>query len=527
MNSNNWSDYSKYLPLEWSYTPDPTTSDFVGLTTDNKLAFFNQDDLSSVSTVRINGLNEGTSLVGIDFRPNTGELFGVSSDSRIYTIDVTTGYVTQVGTAPLAAALNGTSFGFDFNPTVDRIRLVSDAAQNLRLNPNNGAVVDADPATPGLQVDGDLNGGTNSIVASAYTNNFSGTTTTVLYGIDSYTDQLFIQNPPNAGTQVLVGDLGVDFGSDVGFDIVTQYGIDTAFATSGSSLYTIDLTTGAAYLLGEIGDACAYDAFDFTGLAARSPVVKPEPAMAQFVGLTADSDLVFFNSNGANFNGLNNLTKVDVTGLEYGESLVGIDFRPATGELFGVGSFDRLYKIDVTTGYATQVGNEFVLDLDGDYFGFDFNPTVDRIRLVSDAGQNLRINPDTGAIVDADILTAGVQADGNLNGATTSIVASAYTNNFAGATSTILYGIDADTDQLFIQNPPNAGTQNLVGSLGVDIAPDAGFDIVTMNGVDMGFVTSGSSFYSINLNTGAASLLGTIQDVNQPIGLIGFAAAIV
>lgn len=527
MNSNNWYNDSKYRPSEWSNTPDPTTSDFVGLTVDNNLAFFNQADFRNVSTVQINGLNEGASLVGIDFRPNTGELFGVSSDSRVYTIDVTTGYVTQVGTAPLAAALNGTSFGFDFNPTVDRIRLVSDAAQNLRLNPNNGVVVDADPATPGLQVDGDLNGGTTSIVASAYTNNFSGTTTTVLYSIDAYTDQLFIQNPPNAGTQVLVGDLGVDFGSDVGFDIVTQNGIDTAFATSGASLYTIDLATGAAHLLGEVGDACACDAFDFTGLAARSPVVKPDPATAQFVGLTADSDLVFFNANGANFNGLNNLTQVEVTGLECGESLVGIDFRPATGELFGVGSFDRLYTIDVTTGYAMQVGDKFALDLTGNYFGLDFNPTVDRIRLVSDAGQNLRINPNTGAIVDADILTAGVQADGNLNGATSSIIAAAYTNNIAGATSTILYGINADTDQLFIQNPPNAGTQNLVGSLGVDITANAGFDIVTMNGVDTGFVTSGSSFYSINLNSGAATLLGHVLDGNQPIGLIGFAAAIV
>ncbi|MDX2244876.1 MAG: DUF4394 domain-containing protein [Leptolyngbyaceae cyanobacterium bins.302] len=525
MKSTKLPNYSEHLPTDWVYAPDPTTAEFVGLTADNQLVFFNDENLTSFSTVNVSGLNYGEDLVGIDFRPNTGQLFGVSSDSRIYTIDVTTGYATQIGTAPLAIPLNGTSFGVDFNPTVDRLRFVSDAGQNLRLNPNNGAVVDADPATAGLQADGNLNGATSSIAASAYTNNFSGTTTTTLYGIDPATDKLFIQNPPNAGTQVLVGDLGVDFGSYLGFDIVTQSGMNTAFATADSSLYSIDLSTGAATLVGAVGDAC--NPLSFTGLAARSPIVKPDPATAQFVGLTADSDLVFFNSNGANFNGLNNLTKVDITGLAYGESLLGIDFRPATKELFGVADSNRLYKIDLTTGYATQIGSEFALDLDGTSFGVDFNPTVDRIRLVSDAGQNLRINPITGAIVDADITTAGLQVDGNLNGATSSIVAAAYTNNFAGTTATTLYGIDAATDQLFIQNPPNAGTQNLVGALGVDIAANSSFDIVTANGVNTGYISSGSSFYSVNLDTGAATLLGSVLDVNQPVALIGFAAAIV
>jgi len=526
MDSNNTLNaFAADLSNSSASAPDPTTSEFVGLTDDNSLTFFNDDDLGNVSKVSITGLNYGESLIGIDFRPNTGQLFGISSDNRIYTIDAATGAATQVGSAPLAVALDGQSFGVDFNPTVDRLRLVSDAGQNLRLNPNNGAVVDADTATGGLQVDGDLNGTTDSIVASAYTNNFSGTTTTTLYGIDADTDQLFIQDPPNAGTQNLVGSLGVDFGSNVGFDIVTKNGVNTGFATSGSSLYSIDLNTGAATLIGNVGDQ--NNALNFTGVAARSSVVKPDPATAQFAGLTADSDLVFFNSNGANFNGLNNVTKVDITGLKCDESLVGIDFRPNTGELFGVASSNRLYRIDASTGVATLVGNPFAVALNGQSFGVDFNPTVDRIRLVSDAGQNLRINPDTGAIVDADTLTGGLQVDGNLNGATDSIVAAAYTNNVAEATTTTLYGIDEDSDQLFIQNPPNAGTQNLVGSLGVDVAANAGFDIVTAaDGTNTGFVSSGSSLYSIDLNTGAATLLGNVQDITQPIALTGLAARV-
>lgn len=247
---------------------------------------------------------------------------------------------------------------------------------------------------------------------------------------------------------------------------------------------------------------------------------SPDPTSAEYVGLTDKNTLAFFNDEN-----LSNVTQVSVTGLQSGESLVGVDFRPNTGELFGVGSTNRLYTIDITTGTATQVGTDpFAVSLDGTSFGVDFNPTVDRIRVVSDAGQNLRLNPDTGAVVDADTLTGGVQTDGALNGATNSIVATAYTNSFGGATTTVQYGINADTDQLFIQNPPNNGTQTLVGSLGVDFDASAGFNIVTSNGINTAYATSGSSLYSINLNTGAASLLGDVRDINQSIALTGLAS---
>ncbi|MBE9178386.1 DUF4394 domain-containing protein [Oculatella sp. LEGE 06141] len=254
---------------------------------------------------------------------------------------------------------------------------------------------------------------------------------------------------------------------------------------------------------------------------ATSELAAPDPATAKFAGLTDNNTLAFFNSDR-----LNNVTKVGVTGLQANENLVGIDFRPNTGQLFGIGSTNRLYAIDATTGAATQVGTgTFAVSLNGTSFGVDFNPTVDRIRVVSDLGQNLRLNPDTGAVVDADLVTAGVQADGNLNGATSSIGATAYTNKFSGATTTIQYGIDATTDQLFIQNPPNAGTQTLVGALGVDFTANSGFNIVTRNGVNSGFAVSGSSLYTIDLNTGAATIVGTVRDKNPSaqVNLFGLA----
>src|SRR4030095_15839230 len=109
-----------------------------------------------------------------------------------------------------------------------------------------------------------------------------------------------------------------------------------------------------------------------------------------------------------------------------GENVLGIDFRPATGELYGLGSTSRLYRIDIANGAAVQVGaGPFSPLLSGTDFGFDFNPQSDRIRVVSDAEQNLRLNPDTLAtFVDAALNPAG------------NVVAAAYTNNFAGAVST-------------------------------------------------------------------------------------------
>ena len=102
-------------------------------------------------------------------------------------------------------------------------------------------------------------------------------------------------------------------------------------------------------------------------------------------------------------------------------------------------------------------------------FGFDFNPTVDRIRLVTNNDQNLRLNPETGMVA---------ATDGTINPAVATITAVAYTNSFAGASTTTLYDIDVASDKLFIQNPPNNGTLTAVGSLGVQALGEAGFDIV-------------------------------------------------
>ena len=234
------------------------------------------------------------------------------------------------------------------------------------------------------------------------------------------------------------------------------------------------------------------------------------PAQAEtIIGLTTTNALVTFDSSTPTQSGM----AMNITGLVGAdERILGIDMRVTSGKVYGLGSSGNLYTLNAATGAATFVAalmadpadlvNPFS-GLSGSSFGIDFNPTVDRLRITSNAGQNLRMNVDTGLVT----------TDTNLNGATGSISASAYSNNDTDPlTATVLYGIDGGTDMMYIQNPPNDGTQVAVGALGVNTSNVAGFDISGRTGMAYAALTDGdtskSGLYNINLATGAATWVG-------------------
>lgn len=253
------------------------------LTDDNSLLSFDSSDpltLSGVGIIKTPSNTATEDLIGIDFRPSDNQLYAVGKFGTLYTINITTAVATPVAslfadgtdtTSPFTG-LVGTRFGFDFNPFADRLRITSDLDQNLRINVGTGATT----------TDGTLNPGNPTIVASAYTNNFAGTGSTALYNIDSVTNSLYIQTPPNVGTQSLVGALGIDISSLNGFDIVTVGSTNIGYASLQNSfngvsdLYQIDLVTGAATPLGTIGGGDFID-----GLA----VAIPEPATIGFLAM--------------------------------------------------------------------------------------------------------------------------------------------------------------------------------------------------------------------------------------------------
>jgi len=229
---------------------------FTGVDTQNRLVAFTSQAPTAIRRIAFTGLPAGEQIVGLDVRPANKSLVALGSSSRLYRIDIASGAATAVGTTPFAPALAGSSFGFDFNPTVDRIRVTSDARQNLRLHPDTGATAAVDgPLTYAVGDAGAAS--TPRVVASAYTNSVAGATTTQLFDLDAGRDVLVLQNPPNNGTLVTVGSLGVDLGDNAGFDISSVDGVAYATvqagASSSSQLYTVNLTTGAATLVGRIG----------------------------------------------------------------------------------------------------------------------------------------------------------------------------------------------------------------------------------------------------------------------------------
>ena len=210
---------------------------------------------------------------------------------------------------------------------------------------------------------------------------------------------------------------------------------------------------------------------------------------------------------------------VQLTGLQPGEEILGIDVRPATGRLYALGSSSRIYTLDPASGNATALtGEPFTPALSGRRFGFDFNPTVDRIRITSHTGQNLRAHPDTGLIVGVDTNLAYAVDDPGF-GSAPGVVASAYINNDTNpATGTELLNIDAARGVLVVQNPPNLGALTTRGPLGLEVSDIAGFDVAGSDGTAYAaLVPAGqpgnsarASLYTINLMTGAATHIGKI-----------------
>jgi hypothetical protein len=506
----------------------------------------------AATSIPVVGLTPGEGLVGLDFRPVNGLLYALGIDATadtgtLYVLSPQTGVLGVVGTFSGVGDLPPGGYGFDFNPGVDRIRVTTDTGLNFRLNPNTGALAGLDTGIPA-----------NDISGAAYTNNRpdNGNITT-LYTLDALTNVLNVQNPANAGTQISVGPLGVDFTDANGFDI--PLGVDAAAmgapVTAGSgfallaasgpiSLYSVNLATGAATLVGAFLDGVT----PTVGLAIQNSL-----AGIPTVALSADGASLF------RFDTATPATTFTaaVSGVDPGETLVGIDYRPATGQLYGLGVNDAtdtgtLYRLD-QAGLATAIGavgsialvsgGGGAVDLPAGGYGIDFNPTVDRIRITTESGLNFRINPDTGVPVDGDGGTAGINPDGAINGlpaGSTGVSATAYTNSFGQLPGgpTTQYTLDSVSDSLSIQNPPNVGTQTVphtitLNGVRLDFTSVSGFDIpssvvVTASGsvaAHFGLaaltVAGVTGLYAVNLTTGAAVDLGAIG--TGTAGLAGLA----
>jgi Domain of unknown function (DUF4394) len=196
-----------------------------------------------------------------------------------------------------------------------------------------------------------------------------------------------------------------------------------------------------------------------------------------FYATDAANTLLQFSSNKPR-----KLRAKHITGLPERVAIKGIDFRPASGDLYALGSNKVVYRLNPRTAIAVPEGPSFdrvPSILNGDNMGFDFNPTVDKIRVTSDAHDNLRLNPDDGTLLMVDTM---------LTPADVQVVGSAYTNSsFTAVRPTVTelyaYDVSGDMDRLWIQRPANAGTLIMPVSSGLRLRGTLGFDIAGINNV--------------------------------------------
>ncbi|ENW04754.1 DUF4394 domain-containing protein [Acinetobacter beijerinckii] len=462
-----------------------------------------------VSNLKITGLESGDELVGIDYRLKDGKLYAVGLLGNLYTLNPNTGKASFLrkliadssDDAPFSKIMGDANLiTVNFNPAADRLRVISNTGQNLRINVDTGVTI----------TDGTIKlaEGTATVVAGAYTNAFAGTASTKLYSIDQNSDRIYLQNA-NAGTLGVSAALGADINTNGGggldIDPVSNVGFAALKLTSGAykffqlNLANVGTSNDAVFASSDLNNS--FNTMVIRGIALK----RASDSTAQAFGLTANNKLLNFALNNPN-----SVSEKSLTGLLVDERFVGIDYRLRTatdhsGKLYGLTNKENLYTINPESGLASLVstlkpaaGSTFTA-LDGTSFAVDFNPTADRLRVISNTGQNLRINVDTGDTIK----------DGDINGASgAKVTAAAYTNSFktpVAALATELFDLDQTNITLTKQNPPNNGTLSLLGSLGINLGTDNGFDIAGGdNGLALATVSGSSGpsvLYRIDLNS--------------------------
>jgi hypothetical protein len=547
------------------------------LTSGNSIATVNEATPGTPGpAIPVTGVAAGQNLVAIDVRPINNRLYGLATNGagavELYLIDMqgAAPYANSLGSpgqlvnaSGTALPITGTSFGMDFNPANDRLRVVTSSGMNFRLNPNTGLFVDGDSGSAGTNPDGAANTGSSTFDDVAYSNPRADTTTSTAYAIDSVTQKLFVMSPANSGTLLLgqtirLNGNALNFSNDTGLDIAldgptsepnqaTSGKLYAALTVGGiSGLYRIDPADGAATALGILG-----------GLSVKDIAVADTPSAS-----------LALNANGMTV--MRFLTRLPgaglstaINGLVGSDRLVGMDLRPATGQYMALGvnasqNSATLYLLDPYTGALSVVGTpsgiSFVgndgvtaVDLADGTYGVTFNPMTDRLRVVASNGLNFRCNPLNGLAVDGNFGSvstfSGVNPDGNIIGSTsTGLDGAAYTGNqYSGTPGTVpatLYTLDSAGHHLAIQNPPNSGTQTLplgITRLGAPLlfANTTGFDVppgwagsadnVPVTAIAYAALTVGGSthLYTIALSTGAAADEGAIGSGTDPmVGLV-------
>lgn len=193
--------------------------------------------------------------------------------------------------------------------------------------------------------------------------------------------------------------------------------------------------------------------------------------------------------------------------------IVGLDFRASDGQLYGyaaklgVGK-DAVYRINTTTAALTMV-TQSAPSMATAVLGVDFDPVRDRLRVITDLGENHQVDPvSLTTLVDTRFsYVAGDEFAGGFP----------LLLDIGYAADGTLYGIDYLRDTLVRFEDPDAGTLRTIGKLGINTDRFTSFDIATVGGTTVAYASLGPSFdprvanalFTVDLTTGAASRIGT------------------
>ena len=257
---------------------------------------------------------------------------------------------------------------------------------------------------------------------------------------------------------------------------------------------------GAGLATAALLGACGGDS---GGPADPDPEPQPQPQIQgrAIFGLDCSNRLVLFGSG----NPATLVRQVAITGMPQGAAMLGIDFRPGDGRLYGVGSDNRMYTVDTLTGAAAAVGGSFTPAASGEHFGLTFDGGTARLSGV-ESNQNQSLDPVTGTTGAAGPELAFAAGDPN-EGANPAVTAMG--SRETGGTSTI-YGVESNAN-ILVRVDPATGALHTIGDLGFNAYLCSGLDIDSDGTAYAAISTdTGSELYTLNLSTGEGTLLGKI-----------------
>lgn len=457
----------------------PANIDSYVLTTSNALVGVDSSTGRTGMTFAITGLQASENLFDIDFRNSDGRMWALSTLGNLYTINLETGAATLQST--LKNSLDPTmntfvlnpneTYSIDFNPTVDRLRIIGTDDMSYATNVENG-LTDTSGA---LNISGAPAGGV--VVDAAYTDTFSTTIGrgTTLFSIDAQNGALYTQNV-GTGALTQVASLGVTGLQDIqGYDIdpETQQGLAVFRVNGQPALYRVSTTAAATLVNGlNLGGQAAVG---FTTVTTANPTV---------VGLNSANQVFTFRATAPETIS----TPIAPINLEPGESLIAIDYSTVANRFFLIGRINgtssSLYSMPAA-GVATapvltliapltpNVGTIEPIATDVAY-SIDINPTNGGLRLVGSDDSNAAVNVTTAVVTRGD-----PAVNGTLNPTSVDLAAHAYTNSVSGATATELRAVDTVSGNIAQQNfmAANANVTILPIDLGVNVIRPAAFDI--------------------------------------------------